>query len=229
MKTTLDHFILAIPVLFIKQFPYAWIAAIVFWSWPPTFSLVFLAIILLGLLALRWQSRAWISNLRREHAFPDGKFYVDEPPFSPQDSVRKIAILVAGAVVLAWFLSGQLGLTFWQFLLIIVGFTLLYRDTQFFGAPTVYVITDQGVGVHFTPGHIDYRLFLTFREISRLERCTFQKGSNWDAFIRTRETQDGLLLVPKNPNGFTKRLDKLFIAPTDRERFLEQLPHGYAH
>lgn len=227
MRAALDHFILAIPVLFIKQFPYAWIAVVTFWTWPPTFSLIFLAIIVIGLLALGWQSRAWISNLRREHAFPEGKFYVDQPPLSPMDSLRKIAFLTAGAVLLSWLLRGQLGLSFWQLFLIIVGFTLLYRDTQFFGAPTTYVITDQGIGIHFTPGHIDYRLFLMFKEISRIEKCTFEKGGNWDAFVRTRETQDGLLLIPKNPNGFTKRIEKLFIAPSDREKFLEQLPHGY--
>ena len=227
MRKALDRFILAFPVLFIKQFPYAWIAAVVLWSWPPTFSIVFLAIIVVGVLALRWQSRAWISNLQREHAFKDGKFHVDEPPFSLMDSARKILILVAGAALLAWLLNGQFGLSFWQLFLIIVGFTLLYRDTQFFGAPTTYVITDQGIGIHFTPGHIDYRLFLTFREISRIEKSQFQKGSNWDAFIRNRETQDGLLMIPKNPNGFTKRIERLFIAPDDMEKFLEQLPHGY--
>ena len=227
MRQALDHFILAIPILFIKQFPYAWIAAVVLWSWPPFFSGIFLSVILFGLLALRWQSRAWISNLQREHAFKDGKFYVDQPPFSWKESVRKILILVAGAALLAWFLKGQLGLNFWQFFLIIVGFTLLYRDTQFFGAPTAYVITDQGIGIHFTPGHIDYRLFLTFREISRIQKSTYQKDAGWDAFVRTKDTQDGLLMIPKNPNGFTKRLEKLFIAPNDREKFLEQLPHGF--
>lgn len=39
--------------------------------------------------------------------------------------------------------------------------------------------------------------------------------------------KDGLLMIPKNPNGFTKRIEKLFIAPQDREKFIEQLPHGY--
>src|SRR5690242_13391650 len=144
MKQTLDQFILAIPVLFIKQFPYAWIAAVVFWSWPPAFSVVFLAVILIGLLMLRWQSSAWISNLQREHAFQDGKFYVDQPPFPWLEAARKILILIAGAGLLAWLWKGQLGLSFWQIFLIILGFTLLYRDTQFFGAPAIYVITDQG-------------------------------------------------------------------------------------
>ena len=227
MRQTLDHFILAIPVLFIKQFPYAWIAAVAFWSWPPAFSAIFLAIIVIGLLSLRWQSRAWISNLQREHAFKDGKFYVDEPSISLLDTARRILILIAGAAVLAWLLKGQFRLNFWQIFLIIVGFTLFYRDTQFFGAPTTYVITDQGIGIHFIPGHIDYRLFLTFKEISRIEKCQFEKDQNWDAFVRTKDTKEGLLMIPKNPNGFTRRIEKLFIAPNDRENFLEQLPHGF--
>ena len=227
MKEALDRFILAIPVLFIKQFPYAWIAAVVFWSWPPTFSLLFLAIIVIGLLALRWQSRAWISDLRREHAFKDGKFYVDEPSFSLRDSIRKVLILATGAALLGWLLKGQFGLSFWQIFLMIAGFTLLYRDTQFFGAPTTYVITDQGIGLHFIPGHIDYRLFLSFKEISRIEKRKFEKDQAWDAFVRKKDTEDGLLMIPKNPNGFTRRVEKLFIAPNDREQFLEQLPRGY--
>ena len=229
MRSALDHFILAIPVLFIKQFPYAWIAAVTFWTWPPTFSVVFLFIILVGLFMLRWQSGAWISNLQREHAFKDGKFHIDQPPFSPMDSARKILILLVVAGLLAWLLRGQFGLDFWHIFLIILGFTLLYRDTQFFGAPTTYVITDQGIGIHFTPGHIDYRLFLYFKEISRIEKSAFQKNGNWDAFVRTRDTKYGLLMIPKNPNGFTKRIERLFIAPHDIEKFLEQLPHGYGN
>ena len=112
MKQAFDHFILAIPVLFIKQFPYAWIAAVVLWSWPPFFSGIFLSIIVIGLLMLRWQSSAWISNLQREHAFKEGKFHVDQPSFSFMDSARKILILMAGAALLAWLLNGKFGLSF---------------------------------------------------------------------------------------------------------------------
>src|SRR5512135_300806 len=110
MKQFLDRFILGFPVLFIKQFPYAWIAAIAFWSWPPFFSGIFLAIIVVGLLMLHWQSIAWVSNLRREHASKDGKFYVDQSPFPLAASARKVLLLVLGGAVLAWLLQGQLGL-----------------------------------------------------------------------------------------------------------------------
>ena len=227
MKQSLDRFILGIPLLFIKQFPYAWIAVIALWTWPPVVPGIFLLIILLGLLMMRWQSRAWISNLRREHAFKGGKFHVDEPDIPLMESARKIMFLLAGSAFIAWLLNGQFRLNFWQIFLMTVGFTLLYRDTQFFGAPTTYIITNQGIGIHFTPGHIDYRLFLPFKEISRIEKSEYQKDRNWDLFARTRDTKEGLLMIPKSPKGFTKRIEKLFIAPEDMENFMGQLPYGY--
>ncbi len=228
MRSFLDHFILGFPVLFIKQFPYAWIAAIVFWAWPPFFSAIFLVIIAVGLLMLRWQSIAWISNLRREHASKEGKFYVDESPFPLADSARKVLLLILGAVVLAWLLlKTQLGLSFWQFFLMIVGFMLFYQDTRFFGPPATYIVTDQGIGIRFVPGHLDYRLFFPFNEISRLEKAQYQKDSGWDLLARAQDLQEGLLMIPKDPNGFTKRIGQVFIAPKHIDEFLQQLPARY--
>lgn len=224
MKSFLDRFVLGFPVLFLKQFPYAWIAAIVFWAWPPSFSAVFLAVVVIGLLMLRWQSLAWISNLRHEHASRDGKFYVTQSPFSPATAARKILFLLIGGAALAWLLQGQLGLSFWQFFLMIVGFMLLYQDTRFFGAPTTYVITDQGVGIRFVPGHLDYRLFLSFSEIGRVQKSTYQKDQNWDLFARYPDAREGLLMLPRNPNGFTRRIEKLFVVPENADEFLDQLP-----
>lgn len=54
MRTFLDRFILSIPRLYIKQFPYAWIVFIGLWAWPPSAIIfVFLFIILLGLFLLQ--------------------------------------------------------------------------------------------------------------------------------------------------------------------------------
>jgi hypothetical protein len=228
MKPLLDRFILGFPVLFLKQYPYAWIAIVALWPRSPSVALLFLAIVVLGVLSLRWQSEAWISHIRREFAGLDGKFYVDRPAVSWQTAARNIAILVAVASLAAYLLRGQFGLSFWQILIMIVGFTIFYQDTRFFGADVTYIITASGIAIRFVPGHIDYRLFLPFREISRIERNTYQKDKAWDLFARARDTKEGLLMIPKNPNGFTKRVEKLFIAPQDRETFLEQLPHGFA-
>ncbi len=227
MRQILDRFILAIPVLFIKQFPYAWIAAVALWAWPPAFSAIFLAVIVVGLLMLRWQSIAWISNMQREHATKGGKFHVDQSPFSLKTSAQKVLFLLIGAGVLGWLLNGQFGLSFWKIFVLIAGFTLLYQDTRFFGPPATYAITDQGIGIRFVSGHLDYRLFIPFKEISRVEKSVYQKDKRWEFFARTQDTQEGLLLLPKDPNGFTRRIEKLFIVPTDRESFLEQLPQGY--
>src|SRR5688500_17002940 len=121
MKQSLDRFILSVPLLFIKQFPYAWIAVIALWGWPPVVSGIFILIIVLGMLMMRWQSRAWISNLRHQYVFKDGKFHVDEPDISLTESARKIMFLLAGSALIAWLLKGQFGLTFWQIFLMIVG------------------------------------------------------------------------------------------------------------
>jgi hypothetical protein len=229
MKVFLDRFILGFPHLFIKQYPYAWIAIVALWPKSPPVASLFFLVIVVGLLALRWQSTAWISHMRRQLAGEDGKFYVDQPTIPWQRALRNIAFLIAGSVLTALLLRGQFGLSFWQILIMGVGFTLFYEDTHFFGSAVTYIITATGIAIRFVPGHIDYRLFLPFKEISRIEKSAYQKDKNWDLFARSRDTKEGLLMVPKNPNGFTKRIEKLFIAPQDREGFLAQLPYGYGN
>jgi hypothetical protein len=227
MAKSLDLFILKFPRLFIKQYPYAWFPLIVLWRWPPTNSIIFLGIILLGISMLQWQQSAWISHMRRKHAGKDGKFYVDRPAIPWEGAVRNIAILSAVSGLIAFLLKGRFGLTFWQIFLIIVMFTLTYRDAPYFGAPVIYIITAAGIAVYFAPSHVDYRMFFTFKEIARIERTSFKKDNNWDFFARTRNGTDGLLLVPKDIKGFSKLLYRLFIVPQDIDRFVEQLPYGY--
>jgi hypothetical protein len=227
MKAFLDRFILGFPVLFLKQYPYAWIAFVAIWPKSPSVAVLFGLIVLIGLVSLRWQSAAWISQIRRQYAGKDGKFYVDQPSILWQKALRNIALLAAASALIAYLLRGQFGLSFWQLLIMVAGFTIFYQDTRFFGAEVTYIITATGIAIRFVPGHLDYRLFLPFKEISRIETCEFKRDKGWDLFARDRDTKEGLLLTPKNPNGFTKRIDKLFIAPQDRERFLTELPHGY--
>jgi hypothetical protein len=227
MTPLFDRFILSFPVLFLKQYPYAWIAIVALWPRSPSLASLFLGVVVLGLLSLRWQTAAWISHIRREHAGKDGKFYVDQPPVAWKNAARSIIVLIAGSFLGAYILRGQFGLSFWQLLVMLVGFSVFYQDTRFFGAAVTYIITATGIAIRFVPGHIDYRLFLPFREISRIEKTIYQPDHNWDIFARLRHTKEGLLMTPKNPNGFTRRIEKLFIAPQDRERFLAELPHGY--
>lgn len=227
MKQIPDRFILGIPVLFLKQYPYAWIAVVTLWPRSPSVAGLFLVMVVTGILSLRWQSAAWISDMRREHAPQDGKFHLDQPPVPWGKAARSIGILILGGGLLAFLLKGQLGLSFWQFFVLIVGFTIFYQDTRFFGSAVTYIITATGIGIRFVPGHLDYRLFLPFKEISRIEHARYRESPDTDLFARSRDVREGLLLIPKDPGGFTRRIDKLFIAPGNLEKFMDQLPYGF--
>jgi hypothetical protein len=168
-----------------------------------------------------------MSTLRSEYAPNGGKFYIDCPPVPIQRAVQNIAILLVAAGLVSYFLGKQVRLPALQLFILIVGFSLLYRNYLFFGAPTTYIITASGIAVYFAPGHLDYRPFLKFDEISRIDRSQFKKDQNWDCFARVPYGKDGLLLTSKNPKGFTKRMEKLFIIPKDIDKFQEQLPFGY--
>ena len=229
MRRALDRFILGIPVLFLKQYPYAWIAFVALWPHSPSIAAVFLAVVIVGILSLRWQAAAWISRMRSEYGREGGKFYVDQPPIPWQMAARKIALLIVGGAALAFLLQGRLGLSFWQFFFMITGFALFYQDNRFFGAEATYIVTSQGIGIRYVPGHLEYRLFLLYREISRIERTIYQEARGVDLLARTRESTEGLLVMPKDPKGFSRRLEKLFIVPADREKFMEQLPYGFGN
>ncbi|HEX5837134.1 MAG TPA: hypothetical protein VFY26_04835, partial [Anaerolineales bacterium] len=88
-------------------------------------------------------------------------------------------------------------------------------------------ITASGLAIRFVPGHLDYRLLLSFTEISRIEPKAYKKDPAVDLFARTDQVGEGLLLVPKDPKGFTRRIDRIFIAPGDVEQFIKELPYGF--
>lgn len=228
MPPPFDRFILGVPRLFIKQYPYAWFPLVVMWDKSANVSAVLISIIVTGMLFLHWQSAAWVAHMRREHAGAEGKFYVDRPAVPRARAVKNIAILVAVSGLVAYLLQGRVSLNFGQLFFISAGFTLTYQDARFFGAPVTYIVTAAGIAVHFTPGLADFRLFLPFKEIERIERTPFQKDKGWDFFARSYEIgAEGLLLVPKASKGFSKRTGRLFIAPGNIEKFLEQLPYGF--
>jgi hypothetical protein len=193
----------------------------------PNLSLLFLAIIVTGLSLLRWQYAAWMRTMRNEHAPQGGKFHVDRPALSFSRAIRNISLMTVICVLVAYALRDQFNLTFWQILFINVGFVLMYQDALFFGAPVTYIITASGIAIYYAPGHLDYRLFFRFDEIGHIERRGFVKDRGWSNLARLRDAQDGLLLVPKNPNGFSRRIQKIFLAPRDIDSFLMELPYGF--
>ncbi len=222
MKRTLNRFILSVPRLYLKQYPYAWIFFIALWKWPPGLSFIFLLIIIMGMALVTWQHSAWLASMHDEHGSHGETFYVDRPPIPMARAIRNIAILIVAAGAVSFFLNKQIDATQLQVFLVIVGFSLLYRNSLFFGAPTTYIITPHGLAIYFAPSNPDYRLFIHFDEINRMERCGYQRDRNWDCFARTK-ADDGLLLVPQNPNGFTRLVEKLFIVPTDIDDFMAHL------
>jgi hypothetical protein len=226
MHQTLDRLVLDIPYLFLKKIPYAWIGVIALWSWPPTVSGVLFAIILIGLIIMRWQAVAWRSRFKREHGMA-GKFYIDRPRAPLAMQVRNLAILFALSGLFGWLVNGQFGLSGWQLFFLAVGLMLLYKDALLFGASVTYIVTYDGIGIHFIPGHVDYRLFFSFKEISHVERMNNLARTDWSIIAPTRAVREGLLLTPKNPDGFSRQIQKVFIAPGDIGKFLEQIPPGF--
>ena len=227
MKASLDKFILSFPVLFIKQYPYAWIAVVALWAWPPGLSLIFMAIILLGIISLNWRSAAWIADQRRQHA-PRGTeaFLVQRVPIPWMHTARRLALLVVVAAVTAWLAGGLVGLSFWQFFVMIVGFAIFYMDVRFFGAETTYIVTDTGIAIYCVPGHLDYRVFIRFKEMERVQRLdpVEKIEASWTIFSRVQKVKSGLLLMPRNPQGFSKQLQEILITPTDVAAFLKLIP-----
>lgn len=224
MQQKLDSFILSIPTLFIKQYPYAWIPAAALWTWPPFASAIIFLIVLLGILSLHWRAAAWISSVRREHG--DDPFHVERLPIPVPTAIRNIAILLVIAALTSWLLHQSLRLGFWQTVVMIVGFGLCYLDTSFFGGFVIYIVTGTGIAIYYIPGHTDYRIFLRFKEIrqaARLEQIE-KIPESWAVIARLRKATRGVLLVPRSPTGFSPRLREVLLTPVDTDGFLKHIP-----
>lgn len=224
----LENIILGIPYLFLKKIPYAWLAVIFFWTWPPAlFTWIFIAIVIIGLLMMDWQRRAWEAKLIREHHAGPEKPFIDRPKMPLNIQVRNLVLLALGSGLVAWIFQGQFELSFWQWFFMLAGFMLLYMDHRLLGATTVYILTDQGIGIRFAPGHIDYRMFFSYREIWRAQRIQVpeKKPVRWSQMTPTREPNEGVLLTPRNRDGFTRRIkSEVLLAPSDIDGFLKHIP-----
>jgi hypothetical protein len=110
--------------------------------------------------------------------------------------------------------------------LLLSGVMLLYKDAYLFGASTTYMVTDQGVGIRYVPGHVDYRLFFRFHEILRAEciQTPERIPRRWDLLVPKRYPKEGVLLHAVQPEGFSKQIrSEVFLAPTDNRKFMETL------
>jgi len=223
-----ENFVLDVPYLFLKKIPYAWLAIIFFWIWPPVlFTWILLGIIVLGLLMMDWQRRAWETRLTREHHAGPEQLYIDRPKMPLPIQLRNLALLTLGSGLVAAIFQGQFDLNFWQWFFMLVGFMLLYMDYRLLGATTVYILTDQGIGIRFAPGHIDYRLFFSYDEIWRAQpiQVPEKKPVRWSQITPMRQLEKGVLLTPRNRDGFSSQINgEMLLAPTDINAFLAHFP-----
>ena len=224
----LENFILDIPYLFLKKVPYAWLAIIFFWVWPPVlFSWILLAIVIIGSLMMVWQRFAWEAKLIREHHSGSAKPFIDRPKMPLNFQFRNIALLALVSALLAWLFQGQFELNFWQWFFMLSGFMLLYMDHHLLGRSTVYILTNQGLGIRYAPGHIDYRLFFSYQEIKAASRIQIPRETplQWTQITPTKKIREGVLFKPVNPAGFSKQMEgEILLAPTNIDTFLEHIP-----
>ncbi len=217
-----NAFVLDIPYLFLKKIPYAWVLVVILWTWPPIFSGIFAGIILLGLWFMNMQQRAWEAGIASEYRV----LYRDEPRAPVSYQVRNGILVCVGSAIAGWLINGQFGLSAIQWTLLFAGLMFLYRDAILFGAGVVYLVTNKGIAVRFVPGHIDYRLFFRFDEILNIENRISEKipPISWSKLTPRRAADRGLLLNPKNIDGFSKQIQEVFISPTNIEKFIEHFP-----
>lgn len=224
----LENFVLEVPYLFLKKIPYAWLAVIFFWVWPPVlFTWILIAIIMIGLLMMDWQRRAWEARIIRKHHTGPEPPYIDRPKMPLNTQVRNLVLLALGSGLIAWIFKGRFELDFWQWFFLFAGFTLLYMDHRLLGATTVYILTDQGLGIRFAPGHIDYRLFFTYGEVYRAQPIDVpeQVPVRWAIVSPTRNPDEGVLLTPRKRDGFSRQIkSEVLLAPSDQDAFLEHFP-----
>jgi hypothetical protein len=222
----LEQFILDTPYLFLKKIPYVWIAVVAFWHWPPYVSGILMLIVLVGLLMMVWQQRAWEARIRRELHNGTGRVYFDRPRAAWTFQLRNFLLVCLGSGLLGWLLNGRFGINVVQWFLMLAGTMLLYKDSLLFGAMVTYMLTSQGIGIRFVPGHVDYRMFFRYNEIRRAVRVKVprQVPLRWDILAPRRRPAEGVLLYAASPSGFTSQLQgEILLAPADMDGFLKEL------
>lgn len=222
----LERFILGIPYLFLKKIPYAWLATVFFWYWPPLASAGFLLLVLVGLILMAWQNLAWQAKIRRENHSGPVPPIRDHPHAARLFQIRNLAFVLAGSAALGWLLNGRIGLNGLQWFALLGGFMLLYKDALLFGAKTTYLMTDKGLGIRYVPGHVDYRIFIGYHEIKQAVCIQVPESlpHGWDVLAPRRKFKQGILLIANQPQGFSKEIQRMvLISPTDITGFQAQL------
>ena len=225
---TLERIILGIPYVLLKKMSYLWLLIVFFYTWPPVLSTILFVLLVLSMVLIKDQREIWEASIRRTCKEGNASLYVDRPkaPFSYQ--IRNLVLVLLAGIGLGYFLDGTVAwVTSPQWFLLAVGFFLLQKDLNLFGAPTVYFVTDDGLWL----GYVTLHLFFKFNEIRQVLRVrdVKKKPERWAELAPVRNIKDGLLLHPVNPSGFTRLLDEIFLAPTNVNEFLRHIPVNLVH
>ena len=221
----IENLILETPYLFLKKIPYLWVGVVAFWVWPPVAAGILAGMIGLGLIMMFYQQRFWEAKIAREFQ-KEGQPYRDQPHSPRGLQLRNVALVLAGSAVLGLLLNGRLNLTSLQWLLLTSGLMFLYKDALLFGASAVYLVTPRGIGVRYIPGHVDYRLFFRYTEINYVTRVHAgdKLPKRCDVLSPVRGQKEGVLLVAKRMDGFSREIGHVLLTPDDAEAFLKQIP-----
>lgn len=215
-----DHLIRNLPAGTIHKLSYAWVGAVFLFPWSPAISVVLAVTALLAVVIPMLQRRVWEADLQREHTV----VYVDRPSIPLLRRALNLALAFVGSAILAYLLDGQLGMAGLAWFLITLGLFVFQLDERLFGAPTVYLVTTEGIGII----HSTVRLFLSFAEIEQILAIADvdELPARWAVMAPTASPASGVLLVPVDRAGFTRLVDHVLTTPQEPDRFLHHVPPG---
>jgi hypothetical protein len=222
----LEAFILSVPFAFLKKIQYAWLGVVFFWTWPPVFSGILLGVEVTSLLMMAWQQRAWETRIKRAYHSGGTRLYIDHPHAARTFQIRNLVLVLVGSGLLGWLLNGRVGINGLQWSILFAGFMLLYKDAVLFGAAVTYLITDQGIGIRYVPGQVDYRLFFRFTEVWQIMRTEVPERlpPRWDVLTPQRHPKEGVLLYTARREGYSKQIkSEVLLTPTNMGEFIEAL------
>ena len=224
MKQSLESFILQIPYSMLRKVLYIYIGAVLFWKSAPVVSLTFWTIILTTLSLIGYQSFIRKSRIIKAHTSGE-KEYIETLRAPVEFWGPRLLLVLVAAAVTGYLLKGPFGLSGVHIFSLIVGYPLFYRETLLLGAYVAYIVTNRGIGIEYIPGHSVYQAFIGFDEIKSINIIQDRVASpTWSFLTPLSEEDQGLLLVPSNPEGFSARDQAFFITPKDVPSFLSHLP-----
>lgn len=220
--SSIETFFRRLPPNTLRKGSYAWFGVVVFYTWSPLVSGILTLILLASLFLITAQNRLWETRLQQETIDRGKEAYVDRPHIPASHQIRNLALALLVSAFVGFIFADRLSLSGLQWFMIMAGFFILQLDIKLFGAPTTYIITDEGIGIRL----VDTKLKLDFAEIQQARpiQITDKTPEHWTIMAPARSVRKGLLLIPRRREGFTRLIDHILIEPTDLPSFIAHLP-----